>query len=121
MQPMASGTVEENMQAEAARVVVINDTGVAGMAEKTFNYLKAQGMNVTGFGNISDYPDNYYQPLPYRTILIVHSGKPYAMQYLMGLMKFDSTSQIKVDFNPDAPEDILVALGSDWVSNNPMP
>ena len=121
MQPMASGTVEEKMQAEAARVVVINGTGVSGMAAKTSDYLKAQGMNVTGFGNTTDYPDNYYSPFPNRTIIIVHAGKPYAMQYLMSLMKFDSPNQIIVDFKPDAPEDIVVALGSDWNSSNPMP
>jgi polyisoprenyl-teichoic acid--peptidoglycan teichoic acid transferase len=115
MQPMATGTVEEKMKAEAARVVVINGTGVSGMAALTSDYLTAQGMNVIGKGNTSDYPDNkYYSPFPDRTIIIVHAGKPYAMQYLMALMKFNSTSQIEVDFDPNAPEDIVVALGTDW-------
>jgi LCP family protein required for cell wall assembly len=114
MQPMASGTVEEKMQAEAARVVVINGTGVEGMAKLTSEYLTTQGMNVSDFGNTGDYPDMYHSPFPDRTIIIVHAGKPYAMQYLMALMQFNSLSQIKVDFNPDAPEDIVVALGSDW-------
>jgi purine nucleoside phosphorylase len=118
---MASGTVDEKMKAEAARVVVINGTGVAGMAEKTKNYLITQGMNVTGFGNTSDYPDKYYSPFPDRTIIIVHAGKPYAMQYLMALMKFNVSNQVRVDFKPDAPEDIVVALGSDWNASNPMP
>jgi LCP family protein required for cell wall assembly len=114
MQPMASATIEANMQAEAARVVVINGTGIAGMASKTYDYLKTQGMNVTHFGNTGDYPDKYYSPFPSRTIIIVHAGKPYAMQYLKSLMKFNSTSQIIVDFNPAAPEDIVLALGVDW-------
>jgi LCP family protein required for cell wall assembly len=121
MQPMAKGSLDENMKAEAAKVVVINGTGVTGMAAKTSDYLKTQGMNVTGFGNTSDYPDQYYSPFPSRTIIIVHAGKPYAMQYLMALMKFNSASQIRVDFKPDAPEDIVVALGSDWNYDNPMP
>jgi polyisoprenyl-teichoic acid--peptidoglycan teichoic acid transferase len=121
LQPMATGTVEQKMQAEAARIVVVNGSGVAGMAEKTSNYLKTQGMNVTGFGNTSDYPDNYYSPFPSRTTIIVHAGKPYAMQYLYALISGNSTSQIKVDFNPSAPEDIIVALGSDWGFSNPMP
>jgi LCP family protein required for cell wall assembly len=121
MDPMATGTVEEKMQAEGGRVVVINGTGVAGMAEKTYNYLKTQGMNATAFGNTGDYPDKYYSPFPSRTIIIVHAGKPYAIQYLMALMKVTSSSQIIVDFKPDAPEDIVVALGSDWNSSNPMP
>jgi len=121
MKPLASGTLEENMRSEEARVVVINGTGEAGMAATTKDYLTTQGMNVTGFGNTDEYPDKYYSPFPYRTIIIVHAGKPYAMQYLMALMKFDSSSQIRVDFDPAAPEDIIVALGYDWISNNPMP
>jgi hypothetical protein len=36
------------------------------------------------------------------------------MRYLMSLMKFNSSSQILIDFNADAPEDIIVALGIDW-------
>jgi polyisoprenyl-teichoic acid--peptidoglycan teichoic acid transferase len=121
MQPMTSGSVEQKMQAEAARIVVINGTGVEGMATRTSDYLKTQGMNVIGFGNTDDYPDKYYSPYPYRTTIIVHAGKPYAMQYLQPLLNFDSSSQTIVDFNPNAPEDIVVALGVDWGSNNPMP
>jgi LCP family protein required for cell wall assembly len=121
MQPLAAGTIEEKMKAEAARVVVINGTGVSGMASKTSDYLKTQGMNITGFGNTGDYPDSYNPPFPTRTTLIVHAGKPYAMQYLMALMKIKSLDQIKVDFNQNSPADIIVALGSDWGSNNPMP
>ena len=78
MNPMASGTLEENMQAEAARVVVVNGSGVTGMAETTFNYLKTLGINATAFGNTGDYPDKYYSPFPNRTLIIVHAGKPYA-------------------------------------------
>jgi len=121
MEPMATGSIEQEMQAEGARVVVINGTGVTGMAAKTSDFLKAQGMNVTHFGNTGDFPDKYYSPFPDRTILIVHAGKPYTMQYLMALMKFTRSAQIIVDFKPDAPEDIVVALGTDWNSNNPMP
>jgi hypothetical protein len=114
MEPMATGTIEQEMQAEAAHVVVINGTGVDGMAKDTYDYLKAQGMNVTAYGNTVDYPDNYYSPFPGRTIIIVHAGKPYAMQYLMSLMQFNRSDQILIDFKPDAPEDIVVALGTDW-------
>jgi hypothetical protein len=44
----------------------------------------------------------------------VHAGKPYVMQYIMALMNFKSSSQILIDFNPTAPEDVIVALGYDW-------
>jgi len=121
MQPLATGNVQEKMKAEAARVVVINGTGITGMASKTSDYLKSQGLNVTAFGNTSDYPDKYLSPFPARTILIVHAGKPYAMQYLMGLMKFTSSGQVVFIFDPNAQEDIVLALGSDWGTSNPMP
>jgi polyisoprenyl-teichoic acid--peptidoglycan teichoic acid transferase len=121
LQPLATGTVEEKMQAEAARVVVINGSGIAGMASRTSDFLKEQGMNVTAFGNTADYPDKYLTPFPNRTIIILHSGKIYAMQYLMSLMQFNRAGQIIVDFDPEAPEDLVVALGSDWGSSNPMP
>ena len=119
--PMATGTVEEKMIAEAARVVVINGSGVAGMAARTSDFLKSQGMNVSGYGNTGDYPDKYFSPYPDRTIIILHAGKPYAMQYLMALMQFNRESQIIIDFNPDAPEDVILALGIDWGASNPMP
>jgi LCP family protein required for cell wall assembly len=120
-QPMASGTLEENMKAEAARIVVVNGSGVSEMASRTAQYLQAQGMNVIAFGNTSDYPDSYYNPFPSRTVIIVHAGKPYAMQYLTSVLNLNSPSQTIIDFNPDAPEDILVALGQDWGANNPLP
>jgi LCP family protein required for cell wall assembly len=122
MKPMASGDPAQLMQQEAARVIVVNASGMDGIASRTSDYLKAQGMNVVNFGNTTDYPDKYiYPPLPQRTMLIVHSGKPYAMQYLMTLMKFDAQSQFIVDFDPNAPADIILAVGADWANNSPMP
>jgi hypothetical protein len=121
MKPFASGSLEENMRAEAARVVVINGSGIGGYAERASDYLKSVGMNVIGFGNEGDYPDNYNYPYPYRTILILHSGKPYAMQYLKSFLGFDSVNQVVFDFNPDAAADIVIALGQDMASINPIP
>jgi hypothetical protein len=110
------------MRQEAARVLVINASNMNGIAQKTFDYLKAQGVNVLGPGNMADYPDRYlYPPLPARTMLIVHTGKPYTIQYLMTLMKFDSANQFQWVFNPGAPADITLVIGADWAKSNPMP
>lgn len=119
--PAATGDPMAVIKAEGARVVVVNGTGTAGLAAKTKDYLNSQGMNVIAAGNTTDYPDKYLTPFPNRTIIILHAGKPYAARYLIGLMKFNSASQVIVDFNPAAPEDILVGLGYDWASINPMP
>ena len=120
--PAATGDPTQLMQQEAARLLVINGSGVSGIAQKTADYFKGQGLNVTGAGNMADYPDKYYfPPLPDRTMLIVHAGKPYAMKYLMALMKLDSANQLVFDFNPAAPADIVLAVGADWANSNPMP
>jgi hypothetical protein len=36
-------------------------------------------------------------------------------------MKFDSVNQFQLVFNPAAPADIMVVIGSDWVKSNSMP
>jgi polyisoprenyl-teichoic acid--peptidoglycan teichoic acid transferase len=107
------------MKSDGASVIVINVSGVEGMAAKTADYLKSQGVNVVNFGNTGDYPDAYrYPPLPDKTMLIVHTGGLYTMQYLMKLMNTDAFV-MKVD--PNAPADIILAVGADWANNNPMP
>jgi hypothetical protein len=39
----------------------------------------------------------------------------------MTLMKFDSANQLLVVFDPAAPADLVLALGTDWAKSNPMP
>lgn len=121
IKPMMQGDITQKMQAEAARVVIVNGSGVEGLAAKTTDYLKGQGMNVVGFGNTVDYPAAYRNPFPSRTVVIVQGASLYAMQYIQALVGFDTPSQIIFDYNPAAPDDIIVALGSDWGSRNPMP
>jgi len=122
LSPVATGSPFQLVQQEKARVLVIDGARVNGIAQKTADYLKAQGVNVLGSGNMADYPDKYYfPPLPTRSMLIVHAGKPYAIKYLMALMKFDSANQFRLVFNPAAPADIMLVIGADWVKSNPMP
>jgi hypothetical protein len=123
--PDASGDPVQLMKDEAARVAVVNASGINGMAAKTSDYLKSEGMNVTAFGNSVDYPDvvnllnRYGSPLS-RTYIVVHSGKPYAMNYIKSLMKFQSSNQIVVSFDPTASADVIIAVGADWANDNPM-
>ena len=120
LMPIAAGDPDQLMQQEAARVLVVNTSGVTGAGQKTFDFLKSKGMNVLGPGNSADYPDKYfYPPLPDRTMLIVHAGKPYAMSYLMALMKFNSANQLVISFDPSAPADIVLAVGVDWANSIP--
>ena len=109
---MAQGDPVALMQAEAARVSVLNNAGVAGLAAKTGEYLTSQGMNVVNVGDPTEWPAS--------TLVIDHSGNPYALKYLMALMNL-SSGQIRIRFDPAAVSDIEIIIGPDWANNNPMP
>jgi hypothetical protein len=113
MVPMAQGDATQKMQVEAARVAIVNGSGVEGLAARTAEYLTGQGMNVVGFGNTGDYPAYYKYPFPDRTVVIIHGGGLYAMQYIQALMGFNNSNQIIFDYNPEAAADIVIALGYD--------
>jgi LCP family protein required for cell wall assembly len=114
LSPMAAcGDATQCMQSEAARVIFVNGTGTAGMASTTATFFQGQGMNVVAYGNPADYPDEYIANFPNQSVIIIHSGKPYVISYLMGVMGLGSP-QLVFDFDPGAPADIVVGLGYDW-------
>jgi len=121
MLPSAEGELLQKMQAEAARVVVVNGSGVAGLASQTADYLTGLGMQIVGFGNTTDYPAYYNYPFPDRTVVIFKGEGLYAMQYIRELMGFNTPSQIIFDLDPSVEIDVIIALGYDWGYNNPMP
>jgi polyisoprenyl-teichoic acid--peptidoglycan teichoic acid transferase len=112
LSPMAQGDTVSLMKEEAARVSVLNASGVNGLAAKTGEYLTSQGMNVVNTGNPAEYPGY--------TLIIDHSGKPYALRYLMELMGV-GPNHIRIRFDPNPAADIEVLLGPEWGMNNPMP
>jgi polyisoprenyl-teichoic acid--peptidoglycan teichoic acid transferase len=112
LSPLAQGDALSLMKAEGASVSVLNASGVNGLAAKTGDYLTSQGMKVVNVGNPAEYPGT--------TTIIDHSGKPYALKYLMELMGV-SSNNIRIKFVPNATADIEIILGPDWGANNPMP
>jgi hypothetical protein len=112
LSPMAQGEPQALMQAEAARVSVLNASYVSGMAEGVRDYLLNQGMNVASVGDPPEWPP--------ATIVIDHSGKPYTLKYLMQIMNLSST-QMRTRFDPAAAVDIEIILGPEWAYGNPLP
>lgn len=100
------------MQAEKARVVVQNGTALQGLANRTGEYLRSQGMNVVEENNADRTYDS--------SLLYIFSGKPYTARYLADMMNIP-TSNIFNQFNPDAQADILIIVGNNWANSNPMP
>ncbi len=97
--------------AEAAKISVLNGSGVGGLAAKTSSYLKDQGLNIVSEGN-ADPTAN--------TTIILYSGKPYTAAYLAAMMNV-TNAHILNQYAPDAQTDIAVIVGSDWAQKNPMP
>jgi polyisoprenyl-teichoic acid--peptidoglycan teichoic acid transferase len=102
---------KELMVAEKAKVSVQNGTASPGLAARTSDYLKSQGMDI--IETTSTDPTAY-------TVIIDYSGRPYTVAYLAKLMNVPS-GHISSRYDPNATIDVAVQLGSDWVNTNPMP
>jgi polyisoprenyl-teichoic acid--peptidoglycan teichoic acid transferase len=108
----AAGDPKAAMQAEAARVVVNNGSSTSGLAARTQDYLKTQGVNVVAAGNA----DGLYAA----TTIIDYTGKPYTVKFLMDLMGVQEAN-IYSSFDPNKDVDVAVVIGEDWSNSNPMP
>jgi hypothetical protein len=100
------------LQMEGARVRVLNGSSVPGLAARTEEYLRSQGINVSESGNAEAATPT--------TSITFYTGKPYTLKYLVELMKINEF-RIRHVFDPNAGADIAVIIGDDWALNNPMP
>jgi hypothetical protein len=99
------------MQADAARIRIVNDTYAADLDTRTGNYLIAQGMQVTERGAPNGAAS--------QTVLVLYTPKIYALQYLVNLFGIASRSQIIMQPNPAETVDIEIRLGEDWLGKLP--
>jgi LCP family protein required for cell wall assembly len=104
--------ITELVKQENARVQVLNGSSAAGLAARTSDYLKSQGVNVIETGNAEQYTAT--------TEITFYTGKPYTLKYLVDLMKVNQF-RIRHFFDPNSPADIVVTVGDDWAASNPMP
>lgn len=104
--------IVELAKAENARISVRNGTYTTGLATRTAEYLRGLGLNVVEEANA----DNYYNT----SRMDIYTGKPYTAQYLSDMFKMQP-AQVLTQYNPDAGIDIVLVLGQDWDTNNPMP
>ncbi len=111
LSPLATGDPVTLMKADAARVRVLNGSGVGGVEARTYNYLGSQGMAVTEAG----VADRAYS----NTAIVLYSGKLYTLRYLVTLFGINSASQITIKSDPASTVDVEIRLGADWVSKIP--
>ena len=113
LSPLASqNDLTALMQADGARVRVLNGTLAGGLETITGNFLLAQGVPVTEAG-----PGEGTNS----TILVVYKPKLYTIKYLQAVFGITSSSQIVFRPDPNSSVDVEVRLGNDWANNNPMP
>ena len=110
--PMAQGTPQSLMQAEGAKVRVVNDSSTPNLDLRTGNFLIAEGMQVTERGAPTG--------LSSRTIVVIYSPKLYALRFLINPLGMVGTSNQLV-FKPDPSQtvDLEIRLGNDWASRLP--
>lgn len=111
--PLAiSMDITQLVKDENARVTVMNGSSVAGLAARTVDYLKSQGINVVETGNA-----NQVSPT---TQITFYNGKPYTLKFLVDLMKINKF-RIRYASDPAVSADIVITLGDDWAQTNTMP
>jgi LCP family protein required for cell wall assembly len=108
----ASMDPTELVQAEAARISILNGTTTPGLAARTSEYLRSLGITVAA-------EDNAQNAAAY-TEITFYTGKPYTVKYLVDLMQIEGI-RIHHLYDPASPVDVAVTLGEDWTRNNPMP
>jgi LCP family protein required for cell wall assembly len=111
--PLADGDPTILMQADGARVRVLNGSFTPGLDVNTGNYFIDLGVPVTEVGAA----DGAYD----RTIIYIYSPKLYTLKYLQTVFGITSSTQIRIAPDPTSSVDIEVRLGNDWAGNNPMP
>lgn len=114
--PVAPAVTETDPQvlvdAEDAKILVLNGTLTPGIASETANYLKSMGFVVVEPQNASER---------YLTSAVIdYTGNPQTIQYLTQLMNIQPEN-IFQRLDQTAEADVVVIIGDDWVSDNPMP
>jgi LCP family protein required for cell wall assembly len=113
LSPMATGEALELAKQEGATVAVYNSSQTPGLAQRTADYFKSQGINVVATGNSQLFPG--------ATQVVDHRGKLYMLRYLKELFGLNSGAQIVSKYDPASEADIDIILSDDWASKNPMP
>jgi hypothetical protein len=101
------------MQADGARVRILNGSFSPGLDVSTGNYLIGQGVPVTEVGSA----DRAYDA----TTVVLYGPKLYTLKYLQSMFGIANPAQIIIAPDPGSTVDVEVRLGNDWANNNPMP
>jgi hypothetical protein len=110
LSPMAQGDTVSLMQAEEARVRVVDGTFTQGLDQRAGAWFQSQGMNVTEVGPANEAYSS--------TVVVVYGPKLYTLKYLQETFGISHT-QIKFNPDPASTVDIEIRLGADLAGSVP--
>lgn len=110
-EPTQEITLEEYLAEENAQLAILNATSSPGLASVTAEFLESKGFQVSEVGNADKYKD--------QTLIYDYSGKHYTVQTLLHVMGY-TENRLFYRSDPSVTADIVIVLGADWVSENPM-
>jgi LCP family protein required for cell wall assembly len=108
--PLAEGDPTSLMEADGARIRILNGTTTAPLEERTATYLSGQGLRITELGNTKAVS---------RTTIVLYSPKLYALRFLLDLFEITRSPQILIQPDSTQTVDIEIRLGSDWIEKLP--
>jgi hypothetical protein len=97
---------------EAAKIVIWDGSGQAGLGDRTSAFLQGQGINVIQVADAGGYTP--------ATKIEIFNGKPYSAAYLAQTFGVASAN-IWNTYDPSAGVDIRITIGGDWAANNQIP
>ena len=108
--PLAEDDLSALVQADGARLRVLNGTSTAQLELRTTTFLSQQGVHITEMGDTKAQS---------RTTIILYSPKLYTLRFLTDIFEITRSPQILI--KPDASQsvDIEIRLGDDWVGKLP--
>lgn len=107
---MAEGDPVALMEADEARVRVLNGTSTTQLETRTTRYLSRQGVLVTEVGSTKAQG---------QTIIFLYSPKLYTLRFLLETFGITKSTQIRIKPDPTQTVDIEIWLGPDWVGKIP--
>ena len=108
--PLAQDDPASLMQADDARVRVLNGTSTDQLSTQTQTYLLRQGLRVTEIGKTKATS---------RTSITLYSPKLYTLRFLMDTFGITTSAQILIKPDPSETVDMEVRLGKDWIDKLP--
>jgi polyisoprenyl-teichoic acid--peptidoglycan teichoic acid transferase len=108
--PLAQGDSIDLVEADDARVRILNASSTTQLEIRTARYLSNKGVLVSEVGDAKAQN---------QTTIILYSPKLYTLKFLLEVFEIDRSARIMIRPDSTQSADIEVRLGRDWVERLP--